>query len=443
LLYIESNTGVAAVMTVFLTSEGSQDVEVLRLTEFGVVKSVWDLWNAQMKGLALLLFSFSVIFPYLKLTFCLVCWLLPMREDVRGRILWVLNALAKWSLLDAFVLMTLMGLGALEGRMHGGISVSVYIDPRPSFVSFLVATIFSFALGELILHCHEVNQVNHEESVDECSKIDECSKSREHSLTAPMCMLIVSLVLLVVSSGSPVCAYEVQGIVGWLLNFLNDDPDGNKASFSLISLGTKLWGVTSDMHRWEASMMQLIYFLSAFVMNAAFVLGAIAYFVIRPGGVAMRIRSFLPVMFACCAADVFAFGTILTVIETQEGSFVPTPGWLREQVEQTIRPRVHMPGASNEIIQIVPRVESGAWFIALGSVLFAIGGHQFLHCGGALPEEGQVRLLGDVETASDVYIAHKFVKGDFSVTDHSDGAGSDECSLSHSVRESDGTGSDW
>lgn len=420
LLYIESNTGVAAVMTVFLTSEGSQDVEVLRLTEFGVVKSVWDLWNAGMKGLALLLFSFSVIFPYLKLTFCLVCWLLPMREDIRGRILWVLNALAKWSLLDAFVLMTLMGLGALEGRMHGGISVSVYIDPRPSFVSFLVATIFSFALGELILHCHEVNQVNHEESVSECSK------SRECSLIAPMGMLIVSLLLLVFSSGSPVCAYEIQGIVGWFLNFLNDDPDGNKSSFSLISLGTKLWGVTSDMHRWEATMMQLIYFLSAFVMNSAFVLGAIAYSVIRPGGVAMRIRSFLPVMFACCAADVFAFGTILTVIETREGSFVPTPGWLREQVEQNIRPRIQMPGASNEIIQIVPRVESGAWVIALGSVLFAIGGHQFLNCGGTLPEGGQQRLLSDVETASDVYIARKFVKGDYSVTDHSDGTGSDE-----------------
>merc|ERR1719382_1238411 len=137
-----------------------------------------------MKGLALLLFSFSVVFPYLKLTFCLVCWLLPMREDIRGRILWGLNALAKWSLLDAFVLMTLMGLGALEGRMHGGISVSVYIDPRPSFVSFLVATIFSFALGELILYCHEVN---HEESVDESSS------NRDRSLIAPTVVLILSL----------------------------------------------------------------------------------------------------------------------------------------------------------------------------------------------------------------------------------------------------------
>jgi len=133
----------------------------------------------------------------------------------------------------------------------------------------------------------------------------------------------------------------------------------------------------------------------------------------------MRIRSFLPVIFACGAADVFAVGTILTVIETREGSFVPTPGWLREQVEQTLRPRIQMPGASNEIIQIVPRVESGAWVIALGSVLFAIGGHQFLNRWGALPES-------DVETASDVYGARKFVKGDYSVTDHSDGTESDE-----------------
>merc|ERR1719356_33842 len=113
-------------------------------------------------------------------------------------------------------------------------------------------------------------------------------------------------------------------------------------------------------------------------MNVAFVLGTCAYVVLRPGGLARRIRSCLPIVFACSAADVFAFGVILTVIETQEGSFVPTPGWLKDQVEHVIRPRIQMPGASNDIIQIVPRVETGAWVIALGSVLFAIGGHQFL-----------------------------------------------------------------
>merc|ERR1712048_301079 len=70
-LYIHSNTGKAAVMTVFLTSAEHPNVDVYSLMTLGVVKSVSDLWNANLKALAMLIFLFSVVFPYVKLSLCL------------------------------------------------------------------------------------------------------------------------------------------------------------------------------------------------------------------------------------------------------------------------------------------------------------------------------------------------------------------------------------
>jgi hypothetical protein len=265
---------------------------------------------------------------------------------------------------------------------HGGISVSVFIDPRPSFVSFLVATILSFVLGEFILHCHE-------ESFPEP---EPPNTSGEGIRTPGVVMVLLSLLFIMIASNLDITSFEVQGLIGWFLNFLADDTNGNKFSFSLLGLGAKLWRVTSDTHRVEALMMQVIYFLSALAMNVVFAVGVCAYATFRvQGDLARRIRSILHVIFACSAADVFAFGVILTVIETRQGSFVPTPGWLRHQVEQIVRPRVDMPGASNDIIQIVPRVEIGAWLLAAGAFVFALGGYGFLqHVTVAEPSEADI-----------------------------------------------------
>jgi len=389
-LYIQSNTGEAAVMTAYLTSPEFRDVEMYRLTSFGVVKSIFDLWNAEMKELAVLLFSFSVVFPYLKLTLCLTTWFVPLPPYLRGKVLHVLNAMGKWSLLDAYVLMTLMGLGSLDTHMKGKIGLSVFIDPRPAFVSFLVATIISLVLGEVILGCHETNL--------------EQPAPANRSGSAPnliVHLLIFALVLLAVASCLDVCTFEVQGIVGWFLNYLHGDSGGNQFKFSLLSLGVKLSNVTSDAHQMVAFFMQVIYFMSTLVMNIAFILAAIVFAKVPlRRGAAEWAQMLLPVIFLWGAADVYAIGTILTIIETRHGSFVPTPGWLREEIQQTIRPRIMMPGASNEIIQIIPRVEVGAWFIFIGALIYGLAGcHLLRHIEGG-EDEGGDKLTDDGGTSA-------------------------------------------
>merc|ERR1712032_1525705 len=188
------------------------------------------------------------------------------------------------------------------------------------------------------------------------------------------------------------------GIIGWFLNFLQGDTSGNKFGFSLLNLGIRLWNVTSDAHRIEAVFMQVIYFASAFAMNASFLLAAVSFAsIVLPRRIAGRIQEVLPIVHSWSAADVFAAGVILTIEETKHGSFVYTPPWLRTQVEETLRPRIDMPGASNEIIQIVPRLESGAWLLVLTAIIYALVGYHFLKI---LSSKGQVNselLLSDEE----------------------------------------------
>jgi len=346
-----------------------------------------DLWNNHMRELAVLLFCFSVIFPYCKLALCLMSWLLPLPPESRGRLLCVLNTLGKWSFVDAYVLMTLMGLGSLDTQMHGGIGVAVFIDPRPAFVSFLVATVISLIVGEVILHCHELNLGEH--------------KKPNTSGRAPSLLIHLvgfAFILFVVSSYLEICSFEIEGIIGWFLNFLKGDQNGNKFGFSLLNLGARLWNVTSDAHQIEAVFMQAIYFLSAFAMNASFLLAALSFAsVVMPKRIAGHIQEMLPVLHSWSAADVFAVGVILTVQETKHGSFVYTPPWLKTQVKETLRPRIQMPGASNDIIQIVPRLEAGAWLLVLTAIIYALAGHHFLRLIRNKDLGGSEQLLSDEE----------------------------------------------
>lgn len=75
--------------------------------EFSMARSTIDIWNAGGKSLAILILIFSVIWPYTKSLMTLVIWFLPPTKlpmSRRGAILLWLDWLAKWSMVDIFVL---------------------------------------------------------------------------------------------------------------------------------------------------------------------------------------------------------------------------------------------------------------------------------------------------------------------------------------------------
>lgn len=76
-------------------------------------------------GLFILLLTFSVIFPLLKIILCFAAWSLPLEKNGRKRIWEILYHTGKWSMLDVFVVAVLVvsvKLGDLVAvKVHSGI----------------------------------------------------------------------------------------------------------------------------------------------------------------------------------------------------------------------------------------------------------------------------------------------------------------------------------
>jgi len=84
-----------------------QDITINDFYSFSIAQSTIELWNAGGKALAVLIVLFSGIWPYTRLFINFLCWFLPPRllsVSTRGSMILWLDALAKWSTIDIFVL---------------------------------------------------------------------------------------------------------------------------------------------------------------------------------------------------------------------------------------------------------------------------------------------------------------------------------------------------
>ena len=88
-----------------------EPVQINSLESFSMVQTVQELWNAGGKALAVLIVLFSGLWPYSKQFTTLILWFLPpsrVSTSTRGNILFWLDRLAKWSMIDIFVSITVI-----------------------------------------------------------------------------------------------------------------------------------------------------------------------------------------------------------------------------------------------------------------------------------------------------------------------------------------------
>lgn len=79
--------------------------------QFSVLMSMEDMWTADAKEMAIFIMIFALIWPYVKQFTTLFCWVLPpstLSISRRGSIYLWLDTLAKWSMVDIFVLLISM-----------------------------------------------------------------------------------------------------------------------------------------------------------------------------------------------------------------------------------------------------------------------------------------------------------------------------------------------
>lgn len=84
---------------------------------YSVFGGVVDLWRGRHPELAVVLFSFSIVFPVVKLCALAWLWFRPMHVGPRASAAQRLKPLGKWSLLDAFVVAALVGAVQLRTKL--------------------------------------------------------------------------------------------------------------------------------------------------------------------------------------------------------------------------------------------------------------------------------------------------------------------------------------
>jgi paraquat-inducible protein A len=109
---------------------------------YSVMGGVIDLWKEGNQHLGAILFSFSIVFPAVKLIALIWMWFRPL--DARRRAVWGhrLKVLGKWSFLDTFAVIVMIGTVQLSKLTIGFANAR----PEPGVYFYAIAILLSMAI---------------------------------------------------------------------------------------------------------------------------------------------------------------------------------------------------------------------------------------------------------------------------------------------------------
>ena len=106
---------------------------------FTLPHSVLVLWNHHFIYIAILIFSFSILFPFLKLAVLFYSWFICRNENKRERLITIVGPLGKWSMLDIFVTVILLVLTNNQFVITSSLKIGVYFFLIAIFLSMTCA----------------------------------------------------------------------------------------------------------------------------------------------------------------------------------------------------------------------------------------------------------------------------------------------------------------
>lgn len=122
-------------------------LELTKAIFFTSTYSVWagimELWKADLYFLAGLIFFFSMIFPMVKLLGLMGIWFVPLVPETRSRYLDWLELLGRWSMLDVFVVATLIVLIKSKAIVDANASMGIYFFAGAVFLSMLTTNVMN------------------------------------------------------------------------------------------------------------------------------------------------------------------------------------------------------------------------------------------------------------------------------------------------------------
>ena len=163
-MFVVGDTGDAAIISIEATALGV-NLSFPNFLALSVISSVVKLWEGGAYLLAGALFGLSIFFPYFKL-FCLfLSWFAPPRvlpTRSRGRIIWLLDTLGKWSFVEFFFLIFVLITFDIRGTSpfyaylpdEPLLEARLIIEPQISLFTFGLAVVVSLVMGNFCLLFH-------------------------------------------------------------------------------------------------------------------------------------------------------------------------------------------------------------------------------------------------------------------------------------------------
>lgn len=163
-LFLSGHLNLGATVNVQVNIAG-ETIRVDEFFEFSMAKSTIDIWNAGGKELAILILIFSGIWPYTKQLITLVLWFAPtsfVPISRRGSILIWLDWMAKWSMIDIFVLIICLAAFRVSVKSpsnlaflpEGFYSLDLLVVPLWGLYANLIAQLVSQVSSHFIIHYH-------------------------------------------------------------------------------------------------------------------------------------------------------------------------------------------------------------------------------------------------------------------------------------------------
>lgn len=251
------NKGASVLIDVNL---GGQMIRINDFFTFSMAKSTMDMWEAGAKELAIIILIFSGIWPYTKQLLTLALWCLPpsvIPVHLRGSVLLWLDKLAKWSMLDIFMLViSLVAFRATMENPDWGFlpdvfySVELLVVPLWGLYANMIAQLISQVSSHWIIYYHRTvlkltkerrDIVNGELSItrqerEEMESIKESTRKHlfysvesgekymttSQSSVTVLSITICTFILFILGCVLPSFELDILGLVGIAINVGND-----------------------------------------------------------------------------------------------------------------------------------------------------------------------------------------------------------------------------
>jgi len=325
IILLSSNISIGASVDLQVTKSNGQSLtSLINIYQFSLSSTLGEMWRAGVYMLMLLIWFCSGVWPYVKLILMLVCWITSTRRlppIKREKILYLLDALGKFSLIDTYVLVLMMVAFRYHLEVAGTGALDVYVTPKFGFYSFLVATIVSLVSGHAILFLHRRSTLpvipvysGRYESLSRHIFDDKHGrgllKMTRFFRRAVVIAIVLTLVLLVAGANLHSFHFTFNGIAGVALG------ESRVREFSLVSIGESIPQSVQNTSSFGIHMIKTTYFFFALVMPLMCLISLLILFVVP-----MRMRRqqqifiLVEVTNAWSAVEVFVISILVSLVE--------------------------------------------------------------------------------------------------------------------------------